>query len=140
MTFGQVELDQQDWRRFMWAVRRSTDQGLPKRLGQANKAIGQRFISDWLHPKPDPTAVGENRADVRPSASKNQVLLRAGGKHRAGHTPEKQWGKKVVRPFRRAPKRPYIKQSAERHKGEIEDAWLNAISEAMKPAFHETEP
>lgn len=140
--FGEIELDNGDWKRFQRAVRRSSDTDLPKRLGQANKEIGQRFISEWLHPKPDPQAVGEGRgAAVRPSASKREVLLRVGGGHRADHTPQMQWGKRLGRPIRRkAPPRPYIRESVERHRPQIMDAWLEAVSKAMGPAFYDTEP
>lgn len=139
--FGQVVLDQQDWQRFQAAIRRSVDSDLPKRIGKANKKVGRKFIDEWLHPKPDPAAVGEGAGStVRPSASKREVLLRVGGAHRAGHTPEAPWGKRPVRPFRPAPKRPYIRESVDRHEDEIRDFWLEAISEAMDPAFHDTDP
>lgn len=139
--FGQVVLDQQDWQRFQRAVRQSTDKDLPKRIGQANKKVGQKFVDDWLHPKPDPIAVGEGKGStVRPSASKREVLLRVGGAHRAGHTPEAPWGQQIVGNLRGAPKRPYIRESVDRHETEIRDAWLHAISDAMDPAFHDTDP
>ena len=140
--FGQVELDRESWKQFQSAVRRAKDTELPKRIGQANKAIGARFISDWLEPKPDPAAVGLGAgAAVRPSASKREVLLRVGGKHRADHSPQMQWGKRPARvPGQRAPKRPFIRESAERHRDEMYDAWLEAVAEAMAPAFYDTEP
>lgn len=140
--FGQVVVDGGDLKQFQRTVRRAADTGLPKRLGQANKQVGQRFISEWLEPKPDPAAVGEGAGStVRPSASKREVLLRVGGAHRAGKSPQMQWGKRPGRRVRnQAPKRPYIRQSAEKHREEIEDAYLQAVSEAMKPAFHSTEP
>lgn len=139
--FGQVVLDRDDWRQFQRAVRKASNTDLPKKLGQANKKVGAKFISDWLHPRPQPAAVGEGSgAAVRPSASKREVLLRVGGAHRAGHTPQKQWGRKVVRAFQPAPPRPYIRESVDRHEDEIRDFWLHAISEAMVSAFYDTEP
>lgn len=139
--FGQIVLDQQDWKRFQAALRHSSDSLLPKRIGSANEEIGRKFINEWLHPKPDPAAVGAGAgAKVRPSASKREVQLRVGGAHRAGRTPMARWGKRVIRPFEPAPPRPYIKGSAERHRDEIQDAWLKAISEAMDPAFYKEFP
>jgi hypothetical protein len=136
---GQIEVEGL-WE-FQRAARRAVDTELPRRLGQANKDIGRLVISK-LRPRPDPRAVGVGAgAAVRPSASKREVLLRVGGKHRAGRTPEMQWGRRPARiPGQRPPKRPYIRETVERHRGEIEDAWLAAVAKAMKPAFHTTEP
>lgn len=140
--FGEIELDNGDWKRFQFAVRRASNTDLPKRIGQANKKVGRKFIDTWLHPKPDPAAVGEGAGStVRPSASKREVLLRVGGKHREGRTPRMQWGKRPGRPIRqKAPPRPYIRESVERHRDEIQEFWLEAISEAMDSAFYDTEP
>lgn len=139
--FGQVELDRDTWKQFQRTVRRSTDADLPKRIGQANKKIGQLVI-DRLRPQPDPAAVGEGPgATVRPSASKREVLLRVGGKHRQGHAPQMRWGKRAGRSLReQAPPRPFIRQTVEDNRGDIEQAWLEAISEAMDSAFHSTDP
>lgn len=139
--FGQIELDQQSWRRFQRAVRRSVDRDLPKRLGQANKSIGAMVIAK-LSPRPDPAAVGKGAgAAVRASAARREVLLRTGGKHRARHSPQMQWGKRPgPLAFRRRPPRPYIRQTVEDHRDEIEQAWLKAVADAMKPAFHKTTP
>ena len=122
-------------------IRKSTDRDLPKRLGQANKQIGQLVI-DKLRPRPQPDAVGQGAgASVRASASKRDVLLRVGGAHRRDHSPQMQWGKRPARtPGRRAPKRPYIRGTVDDHRTEIYNAWLKAISDAMDPAFHKTEP
>lgn len=139
--FGQVEIDRLDLKQFQRTVRRSTDTNLPKRIGLANKSIG-RLVIDRLQPKPDPAAIGEGAgASVRPSASKREVLLRVGGAHRAGRTPEMRWGKRAGRPIRQqAPPRPYIRQTVEDNRDEIEQAWLQAISRAMDPAFNDTDP
>lgn len=139
--FGQVVVDRDDLKQFHRAVRKSADQGLPKRLGQANKSIGRRFIDEWLYPKPDPRAVGEGAgAAVRPSASKRDVVLRVGGKHRAAHSPQQPWGKRVIGMVAGAPPRPYIRESIDRHEEEIRDLWLEAVADALDPAFAETEP
>ena len=137
--FGEVEVD--GLKEFNRAVRKAVDKDLGKRIGQANKGIGQMVV-DRLQPRPDPSAVGEGAgAAVRASASKREVLLRVGGKHRAGRTPQMQWGRRPgPLAFRRRPKRPFIRETVDRHEGEIFDAWLEAISQAMKPAFHSTEP
>lgn len=137
--FGEIKVD--GLKEFQRSARRAADTELPKRLGQVNKRIGALVISR-LQPRPDPAAVGEGAgASVRPSASKREVLLRVGGKHRAGRTPQMQWGK---RPGRRvgsgAPKRPFIRETVERHREEIEQAWLQAVSDAMSGPFHDTEP
>lgn len=136
MPFGQVEVDRDSLRQFMAAVRSSTDTELPRRLGQANRSVGEKFIYQWLRPKPEPAAVGQGAgAAVRPSSSKRDVVLRVGGAHRAGHTPYKQWGRRAVNPFEPAPPRPYIRESANDHLDEIQEAWLEAITEAMSPPF-----
>lgn len=142
MPMGQIVVDQDSWKRLQRAMRSAADKDLPKRMGQANKEIGGWFIDEKLEPKPDPAAVGKGAgASVRPSASKREVLLRVGGAHRAGHTPQMQWGKRPARrPGQQAPKRPYIRESVERNRDEIEQKWLEAISKAMDPAFHRTEP
>lgn len=128
-------------REFQRAARRAVDSDLPKRLGQANKKVGRNFIDRWLHPKPNPDAVGRGAgAKVRPSAAKREVTLRVGGKHRADHVPYAQWGKRPSRPFQSAPPRPFIRKSVERHYDDIADLWLKAVAEAMDPAFHDTEP
>lgn len=136
---GEIEIE--GLAEFQRAARRAVDQDLPKKLGQANKDIGQLVIAR-LQPRPDPAAVGEGAgAAVRPSASRREVLLRVGGKHRAGREPMMQWGKRPgPLAFMRRPKRPYIRETVERHRDEIEQAYLQAISDAMRPAFHSTEP
>lgn len=126
---------------FQAATRRATDSELPKRLGQAHKHIGELVISR-LSPRPTPPAVGVGRgADVRASTSKRDVLLRVGGAHRSGKSPQMQWGRKPGRrPTESAPDRPYIRGTIDRHQGDIEDQYLKAISAAMAGAFAETTP
>ena len=126
-------------REFQRAVRKSTDREMPKRIGQAHKDVG-RYVKRLVDSQARPEAVGAGSgATVRPSASKREVLLRVGGKHRADFAPMAQWGKKVVRPFRRAPARPYIRQIAERNRSRIEDRFLDAVADAVAPAFDDTE-
>ena len=125
---------------FQRAARRAVDTDLPRRLGEAHRFIGQMVI-DKLEPRPDPAAVGEGAgAAVKASASKRDVLLRVGGAHRK-HPPQSIWGKRrVTRPGMRAPKRPYIRETIDRHYDEIADAYLQAIADAMDGAFAKTEP
>ncbi|MDP8928674.1 MAG: hypothetical protein M3O70_08900 [Actinomycetota bacterium] len=126
-------------RELNFAVRRAVDSEIPKRVGQANKAVGQLVISR-LTPRPVPEAVGAGSgAAVRASASKREVQLRVGGAHRAAHSPQAQWGKKVVRAFRPAPDRPFILGTAEREQGDIESAYLQALGRALFPAFADSD-
>lgn len=121
---------------FNRAIRKAVDQDLRKRIGQANKKIGQLVISK-LSPRPVPQAVGQGAgATVRASAAMREVLLKAGGKHRTA-APFQQWGRTHVASFGAAPKRPFILGTAEQHIDEIEDAYLEGIIEAMEPAFYE---
>lgn len=126
---------------FQRASRSAADRNLPKRLGQANKEIGELVISR-LSPRPAPAAVGQGSgASVRASASKREVLLRVGGAHRAGNSPQMQWGRKPARrPGEQAPKRPYIKKTMADNERLIYAEWLKAVSKAMDPAFWKTEP
>lgn len=127
-------------REFNQALRRAVDTDLGKRIGQANKQIGQLVI-DRLTPHPDPRAIGVGKgATVRPSASKREVVLRVGGTHRAKGTAEQTrmqpWGaQRVLRPGTTTPKRPYIIETARRNQAEIESAWMDAIVHALSPAF-----
>lgn len=124
-------------REFQRVVRRAVDRDLPKRLGQANKRVGELIISRL---NPDPAAVGAGKgATVRPSASRREVLLRVGGAHRP-KPPLSVWGvRQVLRVGQRAPQRPYIKGTAEAHMDQIAAAYLTGIAQAMDPAFAETE-
>lgn len=125
---------------FQQAVRQIRSRDLDKRLGEANKRVGQLVI-DRLTPAPDPVAIGAGRgATVRPSASKRDVLLRVGGSHRAAgeHTKKQPWGvKRVARPGTRTPERPFIQRTAEQHVDEIGELYLTGIVEAFSPAFAE---
>ena len=127
-------------------MRAAKDRDLDKRIGQANKRIGQ-LIVDRLYPTPDPAATGAGRgATPRPSASKREVLLRVGGAHRdypgatRQQTRMQPWGAKRVVPVGTpTPDRPFIQGTAERHMDEIGQAWLDAITDALAPAFAEAE-
>jgi hypothetical protein len=129
---------------FQQAVRKSVDKDLGKRLGQANKRIGELVIAK-LKPAPTPAAVGAGAgATVRPSASRRDVLLRVGGKHRASAslagTRRRQWGKRRVAGSPGRNSRPYILESALDNREEIEQEWLKAVADALSPAFNKTEP
>lgn len=129
---GRIEI--RGMERLAREVRRSVDKDLPKRLGQANKEVGE-FIISRLQPRPDPRAVGAGRgATVRPSAAKDRVLLRAGGAHRDADW--EQWGARFVGSIGPKPARPYIIESAVAQQDVIEDKYMDAVLNAMKPAFH----
>ena len=144
--FGEIEINNADWKRFQRGIRRAVDTDLPKRLGQANKSIGQLVISR-LSPRPDPAAVGAGAgAAVRASASRREVLLRVGGKHRENASlphPTKSkaryalaaWGRRSGGFFGRRPKRPHIRETVERNRPEIEQAWLDAVGQALRGPF-----
>ena len=125
---------------FQRAVRAAKDKELDRRLGQANKRIGQMVI-DRLSPSPDPRAIGVGKgATPRASASKREVILRVGGAHRASgpFTKMQPWGaRRVVRPGIPTPDRPFIQGTADRNFDEIGDAWLDATMDALRPAFAE---
>ena len=116
------------------ALRAAGDTEVPKRLGQANKQIGELVISK-LEPRPDPAAVGVGSGSaVRASAAKREVLLRVGGAHRP-KPPLSVWGKKTTAPVgQRRPLRPNILGTVERHHTEIEDAYLEAVTKALRTA------
>lgn len=133
-----ARLEVEGLREFNRAVRKSTDRGLKKRIGQSNKEIGRLIISK-LKPRPVPQAVGSGAgAAVRPSATAREVVLRVGGKHRT-HPPFQQWGRTHVSSAGGAPPRPFILGTAQDHRKEIEEAYLDGIATAMRPAFHKTE-
>lgn len=136
MAYIQVE----GMKEFQRAISAAKDRDLNKRLGQANKQIGQ-LIVERLQPAPDPAAVGAGKgAAVRPSATRREVLLRVGGSHRAAgaHTRKQPWGaRRVVPPGTPTPDRPFIQGTAERHFDQIADAWLDATIAAFGPAFAE---
>lgn len=128
---------------FQAAVRRGTDSELPKRLGEAHRVIGAMVIAK-LTPAPDPVAVGAGTgATVRPSATKREVILRAGGGHRASgpYTRMQLWGRtRVGRVGVSRPPRPYIRGTIDKYSTEIGDEYLRAISAAMAGAFAKTTP
>lgn len=134
-----VRLKVEGLRQFNRDVRRSTDADLPKRIGRANKHIGRLVISR-LSPSPDPAAVGAGfGAAVRPSATRSQVTLSAGGSHRSV-IPMQTWGRRNVAAIGGArPQRPNIIGTAVEHADEISDEYLDAILAAMDGAFADTD-
>lgn len=138
MPFGEIRIE--GLKEFQRTARKSVDKDLPRRLGQANKRVGT-LVKRLVDARSDPQAVGEGAgAAVRPSASKREVLLRVGATHRAGHTPERQWGKRLGRKIRKnAPKRPHIRGIVEDNRPKIEREILDATMDALSPAFHDTE-
>ena len=110
---------------------------LPKALGEAHKNIG-RFVIERLEPAPNPRAIGSGKGAMpRPSATKREVVILVGGSHRT-HGHKQQWGKVQVDPFHQpSGARPYIKQTAEDHEGEILELLWDELEKVVRPAFHE---
>ena len=114
---------------------------LPKALGEAHKRVGQFIISKL--PEASPEAVGMGTGStVRASATKRDVILRAGTSARVGraaerHVPVKfiQWGKMEVQPFE-AGGRPYIVGTIEENMEQIEDVFLAEMAQVVGPKFH----
>jgi len=116
---------------------------LPKAIGQVHKDIGV-FIVGKL-PEADPQAVGAGSgATVRPSATKREVLLRAGSGAREARASDRgvsvkaeQWGARPVQPYIKG--RPYIVGVIEENEDEIEQRFLDAMTEVLGPAFFRVE-
>lgn len=135
---GHIEVE--GIKEFVKAVRVAEDRDLPARIGQANKQIGELVISR-LQPRPTPAAVGTGTGStVRPSAAKREVVLRAGGAHRVSgsNTRKQPWGRRVTRPGTSAPPRPFIQGTARDNSEAIGQLWLDAVTEALDPAFYKT--
>lgn len=138
-NFGKLQVDWRSHKALQSALRHAADRELPKRMGRANKHVGL-LVKRRVDAKSVPTAVGIGRgAEVRPSSSRREVLLRVGGTHRAGNVPRAQWGLRMGRnPRQAAPERPYIRQIVEDNRDEIEREWLDAVEAAMSGAFADT--
>lgn len=130
-----AEVDPGDMRRLMADISEAR-RAIPEEIGKVHKEVGQ-FVIDRLEPRPTPLAVGSGRgAAVRPSATKREVILRAGGAHRASHAPQMQWGRQTVRlPGQPAPERPYIVRTAEKNEKEILEFYAKAVKRAADGAF-----
>ena len=114
---------------------------LPKALGEAHKRVGTFIISKL--PEASPEAVGSGTGSVvRASATKRDVILRAGTSVRAtrareDHVPVKfeQWGKTQVQPFEKGG-RPYIVGTIEENLAEIEQMFLDEMLKVVGPHFY----
>lgn len=135
---------------------RVKDRDLNKRLGQANKQVGELVVRR-LQPRPDPRAVGAGRgAAVRPSATRREVVLRVGGTHRPPDraprprpgrptaptvqqvTRMNPWGaRRVVPPGTRTPDRPHIAGTVADNFDDIGALYLRLTMDALEPAFAE---
>ena len=103
---------------------------LPASIGEAHKEVG-RFIIGKLPPG-DPHAVGAGAsAQVRPSATKRDVVLRVG--HGGRQAAKNQWGKTPVQPF--ASGRPHIIGTVLENQEAIEEKFLDETLKAVGPAF-----
>ncbi len=138
--FGKLQVDWRSHKQLQSALRHAADEELPKAMGRANKSVGQ-FIIDRLTPPPVPEAVGTGRgSNVRASASRRDVMLRVGGSHRAANVPLAPWGRRIGRLIRSsAPPRPHVLGTAEKHRDDIERAYLDAVRAAMSGAFHDVD-
>ena len=133
-----AHIDIEGYREFQMALKRQMGK-LPAALGEAHKEVG-KFIIDNLSPRPDALAVGEGAGSaVRPSATKRDLILRVGGKHRAERSPLPPWGKRPVQPYKGAPDRPYIVGTALDHEEEIREKLEEELIKALAPAFAEAE-
>jgi len=129
-------------RELQLAIKRQQGE-LPKALGKVHKDIGT-FIIGKL-PAADPHAVGSGSgATVRPSATKREVLLRAGSGAREARASGRgvsvkaeQWGSRPVQPYIKG--RPYIVGTIEENEDEIEQRFLDAMTEILGPAFFKAE-
>lgn len=123
------------------ALRRVGTKDAPKAVGRAHKRVGTKFIERMLRPRPDPTATGEGRgATVRPSASKREVLLRVGGKHRTQNAPLSPWGVRAGNrgpdgQFQDAPPRPDIRASVARNYDQLEDLYWDELWTELRDTF-----
>lgn len=155
MARGVAHIQVEGYKEFYRAIRKAEDQTLPKRIGEAHRKVGQ-FIIAHLEPPPDPRAVGEGftqGAPVRASATKRDVVLRAGGAHRTKYpqsVPDSyassrawayvQWGKRQVGDIGSVrPKRPHIIGTALKYETEIRQELLDQVTAALKPAFNKAE-
>jgi hypothetical protein len=123
-------------------LRQASDKGLVKAIGRANKTVGQK-LKVLVDNDSTPTSVGSGKgSSIRPSAAKGALTLRVGGAHRIDLTGKKnteglkvprpqQWGKTVVEPFKKAPKRPFIKDITLQRRDWISAQWLEAISDEL---------
>lgn len=142
MALGEAHIQVEGLRELQAAIKKQQGQ-LPAALGQAHKEIGA-FVIGKLPPG-DPHAVGTGAgATVRPSASKREVLLRAGSGARVDRAAERdvpmayeQWGRRQVQPFARG--RPYIVGAIEENQDEIEQMFLDQMVKVLGPAFFEAE-
>ena len=140
MSKGFAHLEVEGLKEFQADLKRQQGK-LPDVLGQIHKELGQ-FIIGKL-PEGNPYAVGAGTgAAVRPSATKRDVVLRAGyGAReaiigsRGGVLP--QWGKTVVQPFESG--RPYIVGAIEENEEAIYQKFIDRYTEALAPAFYKAE-
>lgn len=100
----------------------AVEPGLIAHMQATNRALGERIIARAV---PKPTAVGAGRGAVpRPSASRNVLRIMAGGAHRAGAVPVRQWGLQVVP--RQTP-RPFIAEAAAEEIPRVQAEWMDTL-------------
>lgn len=122
----------QGYKEFQRDLKRAMGQ-MPKALGEAHKEVGKKIIL-LLQPPPTPAAVGSGAgATVRPSATKREVILKAGYGGRVRNA--QQWGKIHVNLFHSAPARPYILQTALDNEDVIRQELIDQLIKALGSAF-----
>jgi ribose 5-phosphate isomerase len=120
---------------------RDAQNKLPKALGEAHKRVGTFIISKLPEASPEAVGIGTG-STVRASATKRDVILRAGTTARVGRASEQrtsikaqQWGKTEVQPFEKGG-RPYIVGTIEEHQDEIVEMFKEEMLKVVGGAFY----
>ena len=130
---GAAHIEVEGLKELQTAIKRQQGK-LPASIGEAHKEIG-RFVIGKL-PAGNPHAVGAGSgADVRPSATKRDVVLRVG--HGGREASKYQWGKQAVQPFESG--RPFIVGVIQDNQEAIEQKFMDETVKALSPAFFSAE-
>ena len=109
-------------------LRNAGGRELQKELGQVHKQVGQMVIDRVGGAS---TGVGAGAGErIRPSAATREVLLRVGGKHRAGWGNVGRWGKRWNR-VESGP-RPHLIGAAQDIQGRIEDTYMDGVDKIIR--------
>ena len=132
--FGHIQVE--GWKPLRRDIRRAVDQDMPRRMGQAHRNVGL-YVKRLVDARSDPAAVGAGRgADVRPSSSRREVLVRVGyGTRKAPVAP---WGIRQVQPVGPRPPRPHIVGIINDDRASIEREFFDQVMAAAAPPFYST--